>query len=153
MVGEEGQLAVNQDIYVRAAFYRTKAIYWSINTHRTQLVYDSPSGRSGTGCRPIVIMGLVKARRKKCKAFRLWPFKRMPRTPAQGWEIDDTCLVKMMWMRNKYCITENELCSLVEWFIIQKILIKIRRRGEKSSQKTHAGEPRRHSTEPTELNV
>lgn len=113
-----GQLAVNQDIYVRAAFYRTKAIYWPINTHRTQLVYDSPSGRSGTGCRPIVIMGLVKARRKKCKAFRLWPFKRMPRTPAQGCEIDDTCLVKMMWMRNKYCITENELCSLVEWFII-----------------------------------
>lgn len=27
-------------------------------------------------------------------------------------------------MCDKYCITENELYSLVEWFIIQKMLIK-----------------------------
>lgn len=52
--------------------------------------------------------------------FQIMAFKKkkMPHTAARDREIDDTCLVKMRWMCNKYCITENELYSLVEWFII-----------------------------------
>lgn len=69
-------------------------------------------------------MGLVKTSKRKCNAFRLWPFKKMPHTPAQCCEMDDICLVKMTWMCDKYCITENELYSLLEWFIREKMLIK-----------------------------
>lgn len=68
-------------------------------------------------------MGLVKAGQRKCKAFRLWPLKKSL-TLAQCCEMDDICLVKMSWMCDEYCITVNELYLSLEWFIIEKMLIK-----------------------------
>lgn len=50
--------------------------------------------------------------------------KKMPHTPAQCCETDDICLVKMSGVCDKYYMTENELYTLLEWFIIWKMLIK-----------------------------
>ncbi len=58
----------------------------------------------------------------------------MPHTPAQHCETDDICLVKMSSMCDKYCITENELYSLLEWFIIQKMLIKKQDQSQRLTQ-------------------
>lgn len=99
----------------------------------TWLVYGEfvwPSGISQIGCNPIVNVGLVKASQRKCKVFRLWPSEKRKRKSLThlptAVKRDDICLIKISRMCDKYCITVNELYSPLEWFIMEKMLIKKR---------------------------
>lgn len=86
-----------------------------------------------SGCRPIVNMGLVKTRQTKCKAYRLQPLKKENTCHAgptlwKGRHLS----YKNCWMCDKYSITINELYSPLEWFVIEKMLVK-----KKTQQRTN----------------